>query len=194
MGFGQRADVGKYLDPYSIGGHTWTIPVHLQLPPVTLSRCQARLRLTSAHLIGGNCHHPSLSIDYERCTLVDLGKRPGHTNHGRNTQALCHNSKMTRRRSRLRHNGLQVCRVQPNRLGGSEVLRDKNGCAIQAYLQGYPPQFRYDTATRLAYILCAGRQVRIGKARKLFCVASCNTRDGRLGGEAGGDQGIGPLL
>jgi len=66
--------------------------------------------------------------------------------------------------------------------------------AIKAYLKRCSPQFRHDTAAGLTHILRAGRQVRIWKVRELFGIVGCHTRDGGLGGEAGSDQGIGPLF
>src|SRR5947209_3566567 len=192
--FDKRPNIGKHLYPDPVSSHTWAVPVDLQIPLVSLCCSQTRLYLGAARLVGSDCHRPALSINDERRTLVNLGKRTIRANHSGNAYTLCHDCKVTRCRSRLRDDCLEEFGIQPNRFGRSEVLRDKNRGAIEAYLQRYPPQLCHDTSPGLTHILCASRQVRVGKLRELSRVVSCNTRDCGLGSETRANQVVSPLF
>src|SRR5260370_16859128 len=85
-----------------------------------------------------------ITIDDECRALVNLSERTGHANHGRDAQALCHDSEVSCSRSSLRDDGLQECGVQSNRLGGRGVLCAKNPRAVNTHLYRCAPPLRHD--------------------------------------------------
>src|SRR5439155_6035330 len=72
---GQRPDVGEYLDPDPVSGRARSVPVDLEILPVTLCYQQACLYLAAARLIGSDGYRPAISIHSKCCALVDLGER-----------------------------------------------------------------------------------------------------------------------
>src|SRR5260370_38703109 len=92
-----------------------------------------------------------ITIDDECRALVNLSERTGHANHGRDGQALCHDSEVSCSRSSLRDGGLQECGVQSNRLGGGGVFWGKKLRAVNAPPYGWPAQLRPDATADLAH-------------------------------------------